>query len=193
MKPWKRYLILFLALLLVLKVFSCKLVDYDTFLVKETCPPMAVTTEISAEETDKFLLLWSEYMAQGLNADVSDKVSLLSGDLETALPWPVNFWLNKNCWTAERFYYVEQRLRSIIHTLYLREHTRAVKEILLQQLENEADEAKKVSYQNMIDMQDVIANVEAVSEEELKIVRGREQLIEDVLNGKSVYNLNGNK
>ena len=154
---------------------------------------MAVTTEISAEETENFLPLWSEYMAQGLNTDVSDKVSLMSGDLETALPWPVNFWLNKNCWTAERFYYVEQRLRSILRTLYLREHTRAVKEILLQQLENETDEAKKASYQNMIDIQDAIANVEAISEEELNIVRGREQLIEDVLNGKNVYNSNGNK
>ena len=169
------------------------MVDYNTFVVKETCPPMAVTTEISAEETEKFLPLWSEYMAQGLNTDVSDKVSLMSGDLETALPWPVNFWLNKNCWTAERFYYVEQRLRSILRTLYLREHTRAVKEILLQQLKSETDEAKKASYQNMIDMQDTIANVEAVSEEELNIVRSREQLIEDVLNGKNVYNSNGNK
>ena len=187
MKPWKRYLILGLAFLLLIKVFSCRLVDYDTFSIKKDCRPMASSTEITAPELEEFLPLWSAYVADGLNDMVSDKISLLSGDLESALPWQVNFWLHKRCWTADRFYYVEQRLRSIIHALYLREHTRAVKEILTERLEGETDEIKKTSYQNMIDMQDAIAVVEAVSDEELQAVRGRENEIEEVLNGKRRY------
>ena len=148
---------------------------------------MASSTEITAPELEEFLPLWSAYVADGLIDMVSVKISLLSGDLESALPWQVNFWLHKRCWTADRFYYVEQRLRSIIHALYLREHTRAVKEILTERLEGETDEIKKTSYQNMIDMQDAIAGVEAVSDEELQAVRGRENEIEEVLNGKRRY------
>ncbi len=187
MKPWKRYLVLFLALLLILKVFSCHLVDYDSIMTKKTCRPMAEGAEISKAETEQFLSLWAEYLERGLNVDVSDKISLLSGDIDTALPWHVTFWLTQNCWTASRFYYVEQRLRSIIHTLYLQEHTRAVKEILKNLLHNETDEMKKNSYQNMIEVQDLIANIEAVSPQELQMIEGRAQQVEDVLNGKMSY------
>lgn len=187
MKPWKRYLVLFLALLLILKVFSCHLVDYDSIMTKKTCRPMAESAEISKAETEQFLSLWAEYLERGLNVDVSDKISLLSGDIDTALPWHVTFWLTQNCWTASRFYYVEQRLRSIIHTLYLQEHTRAVKEILKNLLHNETDEVKKNSYQNMIEVQDLIANIEAVSPQELQMIEGRAQQVEDVLNGKMSY------
>ena len=91
---------------------------------------MAESAEISKAETEQFLSLWAEYLERGLNVDVSDKISLLSGDIDTALPWHVTFWLTQNCWTASRFYYVEQRLRSIIHTLYLQEHTRDFKKSL---------------------------------------------------------------
>lgn len=187
MKPWKRYLVLFLALLLILKVFSCHLVDYDSIMTKKTCRPMAEGAEISKAETEQFLSLWAEYLERGLNVDVSDKISLLSGDIDTALPWHVTFWLTQNCWTASRFYYVEQRLRSIIHTLYLQEHTRAVKEILKNLLHNETDEMKKNSYQNMIEVQDLIANIEAVSPQELQMIEGLAQQVEDVLNGKMSY------
>lgn len=187
MKPWKRYLVLFLALLLILKVFSCHLVDYDSIMTKKTCRPMAEGAEISKAETEQFLSLWAEYLERGLNVDVSDKISLLSGDIDTALPWHVTLWLTQNCWTASRFYYVEQRLRSIIHTLYLQEHTRAVKEILKNLLHNETDEMKKNSYQNMIEVQDLIANIEAVSPQELQMIEGRAQQVEDVLNGKMSY------
>lgn len=193
MKPWKRYLVLLMAFLLLMKVFSCRLVDYNFSFVRESCLPLSSATEISLMEANAFLAVWSEYMAEGLNNDISDKVSLISGELKTALPWKVNFWLNRHCWTAERFYYVEQRLRAIIRTLYLREHTQVVKEILSVQMKNEIDENKKASYQSMIDMQDAIANVEVVSEAELQIVRGREQLIENVLNGKTLYKQDGNK
>lgn len=148
---------------------------------------MAEGAEISKAETEQFLSLWAEYLERGLNVDVSDKISLLSGDIDTALPWHVTFWLTQNCWTASRFYYVEQRLRSIIHTLYLQEHTRAVKEILKNLLHNETDEMKKNSYQNMIEVQDLIANIEAVSPQELQMIEGRAQQVEDVLNGKMSY------
>ncbi len=190
MKPWKKYLILGLAFLLLVKVLSCRLVDYDFADVKESCKPMADTVEISAAEVERFLPLWAEYMSNGLNTDVSDKISLLSGDLETALPWKVSFWLQQHCWTATRFYYVEQRLRAIIRTLYLQEHTRAVKAILSEQMEREDDDARKAAYQNMIDMQDKIAGIEAVSDNELLIVHNRVQLIDDVLNGKAIYKKN---
>ena len=46
---------------------------------------------------------------------------------------------------------------------------------------------KKNSYQNMIEVQDLIANIEAVSPQELQMIEGRAQQVEDVLNGKMSY------
>lgn len=179
---WKRYLILLAAAILLIKVFSCNLVNYQTTL-NDKCPPMAQTEILSQTEIDKFLELWPLYLQQGLQREISDKISLMSGNIAEQIPWKVNFWLNKHCWTAERFYYVEQRLRSIIRTSRLKQHTDAVKAVLSEQLKTETDEAKAASYQNMLDLQDKIYNIENVDEAELIMLHGREEKIEKILNG----------
>lgn len=185
---WKRYLVLSAAAILVAKVFSCNLATYQTTMDK-TCPPMAQTENLSQPEIDNFLELWPLYLQQGLHQEIPDKISLIPGDIAEQIPWKVNFWLNKHCWTAERFYYVEQRLRSIIRTLHLKQHTDAVKAVLTEQLKTETDDAKATTYQNMLDLQDKIYNIENISETELNLLLGREGTVEQILNGLNLKNV----
>lgn len=189
----KRYLILILAFLLVVKVFSCHLVESDTKGVSEDCPAVSHSREISKYEFDKFLETWSLYMREGYAQKVSDKISLAEGLPSENLPWILRYWLQRRCWDTDRFYYVEQRVRAVLSTSYLQKHTSEVAAILENQAENEDDEAKKEAYQDMLAIQSKIANVEGVSESELSFVKGREELIEQVLSGVVEYKINGNK
>lgn len=187
MSPIKRYIILAFAFLLVANVLSCHLVDFQTPVFPSRCPPVSAEEQVSGEELENFLTTWSDYMAKGLNKDVPDKISLIGETVSSKLPWRVSFFLNRNCWDAERFYYVEQRVRSILHTLYLKEHTTQVAAVLQAQLDQEQNDAKKDAYRQMIDMQDKIAQIEGVSADELVLVQGRETKIENVLSGKEKY------
>lgn len=179
---WKRYLILFLAFLLVLKVFSCRLVDYETEGFKKQCPSLSTLIVVTESEMDAFLPLWQEYVKSGMSKEVSDKVSLMSGDFAEKLPLRVKVWFNKNCWTPERFFYVEQRLQAILRTIYLQQHTNEVKKVLLEQINHETDENKIKMYQDMIAMQDKISGIEGVTTSETEMVMKRQKQIETILN-----------
>lgn len=182
----KRYVILIVAVLVLIKVFSCRLVDYQTEGFKKTCPPLATAEVVSADELAAFLPLWSEYVSSGLDETVPADISLLSGNFSDHLPWKLKWWLERNCWTAERFYYVAQRLQTIVQAVYLKQHTDAVKEVLSAQMAGETDQDRVASYQEMIAMQDKIANIEAVSAQELKMVAGQVAQIEQLLNKKEI-------
>ncbi len=178
---YKKQIILILAFLLVLKVLSCRLVDYDTPIYDSKCQPMSTLVVINEQELNSFLKLWQEYMNKGLYKDVPDKVSLLSENFTAKLPVRVNVWLNKNCWTAERFYYVEQRLQAILRTIYLKQHADEVKKVLSEQMEQEKDEDRIATYQDMINKQDEIANIENVTDAEINLVKKMQKQAELVL------------
>lgn len=179
---WKKYLILLLAFLLVLKVFSCRLVDYETEGFKKQCPSVSTLVVVTDNEVEAFLPLWQEYIKSGMSKEVSDKISLISGDFAEKLPLRIQVWLNKHCWTPERFFYVEQRLQAILRTLYLQQHTSAVKQVLTEQMENETDEDKVKMYQDMIVIQDKISGIEGVTSSEISLVQKRQKQIENILN-----------
>ncbi len=176
----RRYIILILALLLILKVFSCSIVPETKKEYTPRCKSVSEEQEISSAEIDAFLKLWVEYIQKGYNKEVSDQISLLSGKIEDKMPLKIKLWFNKNCWTISRFYYVEERLKSIIQAIYLKRHTASILNILNSYITEE----NKDQYQHMIDMQHEIANIENVSEGELAIVEMREAEIVNILNLK---------
>ncbi len=176
----KRYLILLLSFLLIAKVLSCSLISEDIKQRKPRCEPISETTEISSAEIDAFLKLWSEYVEKGYDKTVSEKISLLSGELEDKIPLKVKLWFNNKCWTIDRFFYVEDRIRASVRTLYLKRHSDSILSILNEKMTKENAE----QYQQMIDMQNQIANVENISDEELKQIEMREAQIVKALNMK---------
>ncbi len=176
----KRYIVLFLAFLLILRVLSCNIVSQSPKENKPRCKPMNNEKEISIQETNEFLKLWAEYVEKGYNKKVSDKISLMDGGLEEHLPLSVKLWFNGKCWTAERFYYIEDRLRASIQTLYLKRHSASILAILNERMSG----GDTSEYQNFIDMQNKIANIENISEKELDYVQMREAEIVNILNMK---------
>ena len=88
----KRYVILFLSFLLIVKVLSCDIIPESAKERKPRCEPVNESTEVSLEEIDKFLEMWKEYTEKGYDKIVSDKVSLVSGSLEDKIPLKVKLW-----------------------------------------------------------------------------------------------------
>lgn len=183
----KRLIILVLAAFLIVKVLNFRLVDYSTPNFQKKCAPMQTEEFLSAYELESFLPVWSEYIQSGQKDKVSDKISLLSGDVAESLPLGVKIWFHKQCWEPARFFYVEQRLQAVINTVRLKQHTDGVKKVLTNLLQSEQDEAKMESYKDMLAMQDKIVNVENVTEDEVALVSGRENEFDDILSGKIVY------
>lgn len=183
----KRYVILCLAAFLIVKVLNFRLIDYATPNFKKQCAPMQTEEFLTAHELKAFLPVWSEYVRSGEKDKVSDKISLLSGDINESLPLNVKIWLSRRCWEGGRFFYVEQRLQAIVNTVRLKKHTEGVKKVLAELLQSETDEAKIADYENMIAMQDEIAKVENVSADEVALISGHEEELADILSGKIPY------
>jgi len=185
-KKLKRLSVLLLACLLLAKVLSGRLVDYSLPEVPNRCPLMQSTKEISADELEHFLKTWTAYLENKIDLDEPDKVSLSTDKPSQKVSWRAKMFFDHNCWDVDRFFYVEQRVRSIVNTLYLKKHTTEVAEVLRQLMALEGDSAKRAAYQEMIDMQDKIANIEHVSDAELALVEGKEGQISVILNGGRV-------
>ena len=179
-KERSRYIILLIAFVLILRVLSFSIAPNKGYDTETRCPPMSTAEQISFIEIDKFLKDWVEYVEKGYYEKVSEKISLRDGDIEDNLPMSVKLWFDMKCWKAERFFYIEDRLKASINTLYLRRHSASILAILNERItsENESE------YQNIIDMQKKIANIENISDEELKIVEMREAEIAKILNTK---------
>ena len=75
---------------------------------------------------------------------------------------------------------MEDRLRAALHTLYLKRHSAAILAILNERMTKENEE----QYKQMIEMQNKIANIEQISDEELKMVESKEAQIIKILNTK---------
>ena len=73
MENHKRYLILFISGVFLLKILSCSIVPESAKEDMSRCPEISDSKEISANEINTFLELWKEYIAEGYEAKVSQK------------------------------------------------------------------------------------------------------------------------
>lgn len=179
----KRYTILLLTLLFLYKVLSCSIVPETEKAQLPRCPEISEATELSSAEIDNFLTLWKEYVKEGYDKKVSNKISLMDGNLEDNLPLSLKLWFNNNCITAKRFYYIEERLRASLQTIYLKRHSSSIIAVLNEKMKDAEDGAKE-AYVQMIEEQNKIANIENISDNEIKIVEMLEAEIVKVLGAK---------
>ena len=174
----KRYVILVLVLLGLIKVLSTKVVEIR---VKRVCPLVPTAETLTSHEADTFLRQWTEYVNRGYRNKVPEDFSSDEVNISDRLPWIVRFWMAKNCIDPKRFYYTEQRFRSILKTHELKKHADAVISILSAQMAEGVDADKKAWYEDLIEKQKKLPKIEGVTDDELNMIKGREQEIEKLL------------
>lgn len=155
--------------------------------------PNPTSKEISEQELMAFLPVWSDYMQQNISELGKRPVSLASGAPEDNLSDEAKEWLLRRLWYPKRFFYVEQRLRSILKTIDQKEQSNALiadlsrqyEEVSAQQSQNITPDPKLTSQmssiQNMIHLQQQKQNVEQISDAEIKLITPMKSAVRDAL------------
>jgi hypothetical protein len=111
----------------------------------DRCEPQRLTQAVSEQEFTAFLKTWNRYIDSGMYEKASLGNEDTLPDPSLRLPWIVRFWLFKNCWDADRFYYVNQRLRQAVKDSETLEHS-AGAVALLEQLLAEIEKKDQKPY-----------------------------------------------
>ena len=155
--------------------------------------PNPTSKEISKPELMAFLPVWSDYMQQNISELGKRPVSLASGAPEDNLSDEAKEWLLRRLWYPKRFFYVEQRLRSILKTIDQQEQSNALiadlsrqyEELSAQQAQNPTPDPSLESLmsgiQNMIHLQQQKQNVEKISDAEIKLITPMKSAVRDAL------------
>lgn len=147
----------------------------------KVCPLVQISDTISAKEAELFLKQWTEYVERGYMAKVPEDFEFDHQETAARVPWMLKLWFDKNCINPERFYYTEQRFRTILKAYELKKHTSRVIDVLSAQMTPDMNEAQRQWYQDLIEEQKQMSRVEGVTDEELSIVEGRDSQIRELL------------
>ena len=93
-------------------------------------------------------------------------------------------WLAARGWNADRFFYVEQRMKAIVKSAFLQEHVKSTIRMLEQGGASGVDGS---AVQRMIDEQKQRLGVEKISPAEIDMVTPDLVLISDILDGTKPF------
>ena len=188
-------------LLLVIAIWAFRGKPDNNLMQQENALPSASTVEVSGDEINGFLYVWSDYVQQNISHVGRKPVSLDSGKPEDNLSETARQWLIEHGWKPSRFFYVQQRLRAILQTLKTADEAENTIASLRGQL---ADARKRHSDDNqqgpdpvvmslektindMIAAQEARINIEQISTGELDAVRPYRKIYEAILDGRRTY------
>ncbi len=139
---------------------------------------------IDKDEMNRFLPVWSEYLSSDVSQIGARQISLTLGKASEKFPLKTIHWLRKKGWNADRFFYVEQRLKAIVKSAFMQEHIKATVHVLETGGVSGVD---PTTVQRMIDDQKKRVNVEQITPAELDMVMPDLVLISDILDGTRPY------
>lgn len=148
--------------------------------------PLTMYTEtVSHNEMNNFLRVWSKYLQDDVSKIGARQVSLTMGPASEKFPIQTINWLTKEGWNADRFFYVEQRMKAIVKSAFLQEHIKST----IAMLESQAGQSGVYGQnaQRLIDEQKQRINVEKISSDEINMVTPNLVLISDILDGTKPY------
>ena len=136
---------------------------------------------ITPYEINSFLEIWPDYVESWVSKLGVAQLSLTNAKkIDRKLPYITIIWLNRRGWEAERFFYVEQRLKSIVRSAQTEEYVRETVDMLeKKRLQTSGSAAQNI--QSMIDYHKKSLNVEKVSKAEIDMVRPNLSKISEVL------------
>ena len=158
--------ILLLSVVGLYDVATCSIVRYpEKYKVQEK-----YDTPLTEEDVVAFVPVWQEF-----NDEFGDKVNLSELSLSNKLPaetipYSAGLWLKSKGWSANRYFYVEQRIYDIMHHIYLRKHSLDIIDVMKKSLATETDTAARENINNIITAQEEILNNLSISPGEMEAV-----------------------
>lgn len=188
-------------LLLVIAIWAFRGKPDNSLIQQENALPAASSAEVSGDEINSFLYVWSDYVQQNISPVGRSAVSLESGRPEDSLSETARLWLVEHGWKPARFFYVQQRLRAILQTLNTADEVENTVTGLREQLsdarrrqpDNKQQGPDPVimslekTINDMIASQQARVNIEQISNGELDAVRPYRKVYEAILDGRRTY------
>ncbi len=141
---------------------------------------------ISRGEMLQFLETWSDFTAKNIFQSPDIQASLSMEKPSESFPPKIARWLRHKGWHADRFFYVEQRLKSIVKSAQLQQQVLENRKLLASTKPNFSNSAYN-ALQNLINEQDAQLNLYHVTQGEIDMVMPQLPLISDILEGRAVY------
>lgn len=181
----KKLFVIFFGLLVIIYFVRSPYKKADTYSIER--PVYGSGELVSIVEMNNFLEVWAEYLQSDISDIGSRQLSLTMGKASEKFPLEMISWLAKRGWNADRFFYVEQRLKAIVKSAFLQEHIRSTIAILEKQADAERNPQVADNIRRLIAAQKQRINVEKISPEELAMVMPNLVLISDILDGTKPY------
>ncbi len=179
---WRNNLILLAAVIFVGWVIATPVNRIGKISLNSYDQAPAADEKITPQEMKSFLAIWSQFMQKDLSRSGIQQLSLASGKPSEVLPAPLLRWLKGEGWNADRFFFVEQRLRVIVKTAVLKRNLEANQKMLSSVKGKDQENMRRI-----IEEQERQVNAEKVTPEELNLVSGNLYQINAILEGKAVY------
>ena len=135
---------------------------------------------LDAPQMNEFLRLWSIYLHK-FGQEKLPPLSLENKRASASAPWRLKLWLYTEGWDVDRFFFVEDRLHSIVKTAYNQRNIAANKQL------KEQNAANKTALSEIIQRQEKSANPEGITPEELALVKDNLDKVIGILQGSLAY------
>ncbi len=173
--------------LILAAIIFIPLLSHCFFAAKQVSAPQTkinevIVKEISSSELDSFLKIWPIYVQEKIGDKSCNQISLSMKSSVVEINRHVKKWFWEKGWSADRFCYVEQRLRTILKTL---ENDKLIAnniEGLKDQLQIGGQSQLSGMIEDLITDQQQRFNIEKISRQELDMVGRRQKEILQILN-----------
>ena len=142
---------------------------------------------ISFQEMDNFLFLWSKFLEQDFATPNMTALLDINNAPNQKLSSRAQKWLKNNNWNVDRFFYVGQRLHTVVKACQLKILAQETSESLKLQLEQTKDEGVRTTIERLMDQQSKMYQTLKVSEGEIEMVMPHLKTVEETLSGKLIY------
>ena len=140
---------------------------------------------LSLEETDRFLITWSELLEKDFNNKEIMELLTSSVPPRRVISSRARRWLEFQGWNINRFFFVGRRLQKIIDECHKRQKIKDKRDSLEQQLNATRDESIMGVILSII--KDDAELLDDVNQNEINIVMPKLDVIEGIVKGELAY------
>ncbi|MBQ8436949.1 MAG: hypothetical protein IJX20_04790 [Alphaproteobacteria bacterium] len=140
---------------------------------------------LSPEETDRFLISWSELLEKGF--DNQKLIELLNSTKNPrhAISSRIRRWIEFQGWNLNRFFFIGRRLKKITAECHKLQKANSKRASLEQQLNNTKDESIIGTIKRIIADDSRLSD--NVTQAEVDLIMPKLEVIESILKGELVY------
>ncbi|MBR1399884.1 MAG: hypothetical protein IJ564_06925 [Alphaproteobacteria bacterium] len=161
------------CILIILTAFRCNIKETSIDRAKAAIQQknISLTEQISAKELNDFIDFWPSYYDYSKANDIY--VPFIDSKPSDYIDWKMKLWFTYHKWDANRFFYIYQRLYSILRLIKIKRNARE----LVKLLEHRNDDISR----DMLALQQRIAEeTGGFSQSEFLLVAAREKLLNEL-------------